>query len=226
MLQHRQIMISILAAPPVLICYHINDWRLKCRSCASDCSTKELQLFDVRHGVKKRCQTWNQVDLALNNRCHARHRFFTQCVASKICRTLYLQALTKLRQMSLQSEIWLHQQNPGSSLRAISMIGSRHLYFLQHLKAQMPKLCNWLQVRSSAAFWRQTWRQKTMPDMASGSPSTDCSVPCLAPLFDAMSGVKKLPNFVPVINCTASAFEPSFIIPLNVEVENLGEIFW
>ena len=42
------------------------------------------------------------------------------------------------------------------------------------------------------AFWRQTWRQKTMPDMASGFPSTDYSVPCLAPFFDAMSGVKKL----------------------------------
>jgi len=34
--------------------------------------------------------------------------------------------------------------------------------------------------------------KKTMPDMASGFPSTDYSVPCLAPFFNAMSGVKKL----------------------------------
>jgi len=34
-------------------------------------------------------------------------------------------------------------------------------------------------------------------------------MPCLASLFDAMSGVKKLPNFHAVINCPTSAFEPS-----------------
>ena len=34
-------------------------------------------------------------------------------------------------------------------------------------------------------------------------------MPCLASFFDAMSGVKKLVKFIPVINCPASAFEPS-----------------
>ena len=34
-------------------------------------------------------------------------------------------------------------------------------------------------------------------------------MPCLASFFDAMSGVKKLPNFIPAINCPHSAFEPS-----------------
>ena len=56
----------------------------------------------------------------------------------------------------------------------------------------MPKYGNRLQHELSSAFWRQTWRQKTMPDMASGFPSTDYSVPCLARFFDAMSGVEKL----------------------------------
>jgi len=34
-------------------------------------------------------------------------------------------------------------------------------------------------------------------------------MPCLASFFDAMSGVKKLPNFVPAISYPTSAFEPS-----------------
>jgi len=50
---------------------------------------------------------------------------------------------------------------------------------------------------SLSAFCCQKWRQETMPDMASGYPSTD--------LFDAISGVKKLLNFIPVINCPTSA---------------------
>jgi len=40
-----------------------------------------------------------------------------------------------------------------------------------------------------------------MPDIALSDPSTD--------LFDAMSGVKKLPHFMPAINYPTSAFEPS-----------------
>jgi len=34
-------------------------------------------------------------------------------------------------------------------------------------------------------------------------------MPCLASFFDAMSGVKKLPDFNAAINCPHSAFEPS-----------------
>jgi len=56
------------------------------------------------------------------------------------------------------------------------------------------------------------------PDMASKmyqkwimASKMDNPMPCLASFFDAISGVKKLPNFVPVINCTTSANEPSFI---------------
>ena len=36
-------------------------------------------------------------------------------------------------------------------------------------------------------------------------------MPCLASFFDAMSGVKKQPNFIPAINCPTSANEPSII---------------
>jgi len=50
-----------------------------------------------------------------------------------------------------------------------------------YMKAQKPKLGKWLQVWSSLAFWRKTWRQKTMPDMASGYPSSE--------QIDAMSGI-------------------------------------
>jgi len=35
-------------------------------------------------------------------------------------------------------------------------------------------------------------------------------MPCVASYIDAVSGVKKLAIFVPVINCPTSAFEPSF----------------
>jgi len=48
-----------------------------------------------------------------------------------------------------------------------------------------------------------------MPDMASSNPSTGQSMPCLASFFDAISGVKKLSNFIPVSNCTISVFNPS-----------------
>ena len=34
-------------------------------------------------------------------------------------------------------------------------------------------------------------------------------MPCLASFFDAVSGVKKLLNFLPVITCPTSAFEAS-----------------
>jgi len=56
------------------------------------------------------------------------------------------------------------------------------------------------------------------PDMASKNDARhgigvflalNKSMPCLASFFDAMSGVKKLPNFVPAINCTSSANELS-----------------
>jgi len=68
-----------------------------------------------------------------------------------------------------------------------------------HMKGDMPEYGNRLQHELSAAFWRQTWRQKTIPDMALGFPSIDYSVPCLAPFFDAMAGVKKLPE-VPAVS--------------------------
>ena len=67
----------------------------------------------------------------------------------------------------------------------------------------------WLRVQSLTAFWRQKWRQKTMPDMASGFPSTDCSVPCLAPFFDAMSGLKKLTKVHAVSDYHTLACHPS-----------------
>jgi len=43
------------------------------------------------------------------------------------------------------------------------------------VKPQMPKLVKWLQAQSLEAFWRQTWRQKTMPDMASRYPAVPCN---------------------------------------------------
>jgi len=42
-----------------------NKWRLVCRNWAIDCSTKVNQLFDARHGVKKRCQRWHRLISAL-----------------------------------------------------------------------------------------------------------------------------------------------------------------
>ena len=55
------------------------------------------------------------------------------------------------------------------------------LQIFVHLKPRLSKLFNWLQCISLPAFWRQTWRQNTMPDMASGNRSTN--------LFDVMSGI-------------------------------------
>jgi len=52
---------------------------------------------------------------------------------------------------------------------------------------------------------------KTMQDMASGYPSTEYPMPCLASFFDAMSGVKNLTNLYPAFNCKTLANEASFI---------------
>jgi len=41
-------------------------------------------------------------------------------------------------------------------------------------------------------------------------------MPCLASVFDAMSGVKKLPNFIPAITCPISAFEASLLLVQQV----------
>jgi len=41
---------------------------------------------------------------------------------------------------------------------------------IQYLKGYKLKLCKWLRVWALGAFWRQTRRQKTMPDMASDYP--------------------------------------------------------
>jgi len=38
-----------------------------------------------------------------------------------------------------------------------------------HMKPHKAELGKWLSVWSSLAFWRQTWRQKPMPDMASNN---------------------------------------------------------
>ena len=38
---------------------------------------------------------------------------------------------------------------------------------LYYVKPQMPELGKWLTHENTSAFWRQTWRQKMMPDMAS-----------------------------------------------------------
>ena len=59
------------------------SWRLVYRSWANDCGYKARinygykvnQLFDARHGIKKRCQTLYRVTLVLIYRCHVWHRF-------------------------------------------------------------------------------------------------------------------------------------------------------
>jgi len=81
-------------------------WRLKCRSCAIDYRHEVEQLFDARHGVKKRCKIWHRVILAVTNWCHVWHCFLTPCLASKSFWTLYLQSLAQLRQTSLHMGNW------------------------------------------------------------------------------------------------------------------------
>merc|ERR1712135_35784 len=44
-----------------------------------DCMHEVWQLFDARHGVKKRCQTWHRIINARITRCRMRHRFLTPC---------------------------------------------------------------------------------------------------------------------------------------------------
>ena len=62
----------------------IMNWRVTSRSCVSDYKYKLGKLFDARHGVKKRCQTWHRVILILIIWCHVREHFLTPSLASKI----------------------------------------------------------------------------------------------------------------------------------------------
>jgi len=70
-----------------------STWGLVCRSWASDCVYEVCQLFDARHGVKKRCHVWHCVVLALIIRCHVWHYFLTPCLASKSSYKLCNQSL-------------------------------------------------------------------------------------------------------------------------------------
>jgi len=56
----------------------------------------------------------------------------------------------------------------------------------------MPEWCNHLQHELPPLFDARNGVKKTMSDMGIGFPSTDYSVPCLAPFFDTMYGVKNL----------------------------------
>jgi len=51
--------------------------------------------------------------------------------------------------------------------------------------------------------------------MASGYPTTEQSMACLASFFDNMSGVKKQPYLFPAINCPTLANEYSIIPPVG-----------
>jgi len=51
-----------------------------------------------------------------------------------------------------------------------------------------------------------------MPHTASGNPSIGYSMPCPASFFDAISGVKKLTNFMHSITYQTSAYKPSAVI--------------
>ena len=73
------------------------------------------------------------------------------------------------------------------------------------MKPCSPKLGSWLRVCSLAGFWRQTWRHRTMPDMASSNPIPYSLVPCLVSFFDVMSGVGNL------ISCVHSATCPTIV---------------
>jgi len=50
-----------------------------------------------------------------------------------------------------------------------------------------------------------------MPHPASSYPNIDYLMPCLASFFDAMSGVKKLTNFMHSITYQTSAYKPSAV---------------
>ena len=50
-----------------------------------------------------------------------------------------------------------------------------------------------------------------MPDMVSINQWEDNPMPCLKSFANAMSGVKKMTNFVAAITCPSLAFEPSYI---------------
>jgi len=63
-------------------------------------------------------------------------------------------------------------------------------------------------------------------DITSNKPSSDWSMSCLASFFDAMSGVKKLSNFIPAINCPTSAFEPSFMLKLGNRLHAFRHQIW
>ena len=64
------------------------------------------------------------------------------------------------------------------------------------------------------SFFTPTWHQKKMPHMASFVHWWYKPMPCLASLFEDVSGVKKLMYIHASITCPTSAFEAILCVPM------------
>ena len=77
-------------------------------------------------------------------------------------------------------------------------------YFRERAQSRQPAFCSTpAAVTHGVRKWCRTWHRIVQ--------CYDNPMPCLASFFYAMSGVKKLLNFVPAINFPTSAYEPSIL---------------
>jgi len=134
--------------------------------------------------TQKRCQTWHRLFIGETTRCHVWHRFLTPCLASKSCCVSMLWSLA--RNFEIASFYW--------SLKCRSW-AIDYGY----------KVCKLFEAKNAFKKRCQTWHRVVL--------TRNNTMPCLASCFDAMSGVKKLPNFMQSINCPTSRLQASIDPP-------------
>jgi len=71
------------------------------------------------------------------------------------------------------------------------------------LVSEVGQLIACILYKVSQLFWRQTWDRIFQ--------CWNNPMPCLASIFDGMSGIKKLTTIVPAITCSTSSNEPLFV---------------
>jgi len=146
-----------------------NIWRFVCQCCVIDWSIEVGKLFDARHDVKTDAR-YSDIGLSL-------HWIFDASLGIVFWRQFY-----RVKKMK-------------NFITAITCPTSANDIMVSCGQKIWSLVCwswasDWRYEVPISAFWRQTWRQKSMPDMASGFPSTEYySMP------DKLYTCNHMPNF-------------------------------
>ena len=165
-----------------------------------------LQLCDARHGVKKRCYTWNRVILELINRCHTWHHFQCHFCRQKAKVPTYMPAINgsilvfeatnnwRVTSRSCESDYkryWVRQCLTQDMALDYSICNQPDVY-VTRWRQKAPKPDNVI-AYTNLSFLSFNWNHFLYANI----------------IFDAMSDDIQLINFIPVITCPTSENEAS-----------------